>query len=96
MSDYKELDMNELEQVSGGVTATTRGGRNPNTAIWKNWESIGVRRADDYLENDVVVNVVGSPKFHKDRGMNFVKIEYMKKSGMCTGWIAASALGLKC
>lgn len=95
MNNYEELSLNEMEQISGGKVSHIRTGDDQNAGIWKKWDSIGSKRADDSLENGTAVNIVGAPKFHHAKGRNYVEIEYKKKGKTKKGWVAASIVGLK-
>ena len=95
MNDYEELSLNELEQVTGGKVAYISTGEDQNAGIWKKWDSIGIKKADDSLENGTAVNIVGTPRYHRAKGRNYVEIEYKKKGSKKKGWVAASIVGLK-
>ena len=95
MENYRELDLNELENVSGGKTAPINTGSDQNAGVWKEFETIATRKADDSLENGTPVNIIGAPTFHEGKGRNYVQIEYVKKGRAKKGWVAASIVGLK-
>jgi len=94
MANIEELNLDQLEQVSGGLTAPINTGDEQNAGVWRKWENIGVKRADDSLENGTTVNIIGAPKFHKGKGRHYVEIAYTTKSKMKTGWVASSIVGL--
>ena len=94
MSHFEELDMNELEQVTGGAQAPIQTGGDQPAGVWKNFEDIATKKASGSLVNGTVVNVVGAPRFNEAKGRNYVQIEYLKKGVVKTGWVAASIVGL--
>jgi len=95
MSNYEELDLEQLEQISGGSTAPINTGDDQNAGIWARWESIGVRKADDSLKNGTMVHIIGAPRYHEGKHRNYVEIAYTHKGKMKKGWVAASIVGLK-
>ena len=95
MNDYEELTLEEMERISGGATAPINTGDDQNAGIWRKWEYIGVRKANDSLKNGTMVNIIGAPKFHEGKRRNYVQIAYTNKGKMLKGWVAASIVGLK-
>ena len=94
MEHFEELSLEALKKVSGGKTAPINTGSDQNAGVWKDFEAIGVARANDSLENGTPVNILGAPVFHQAKGRNYVQIEYAKNGRAKKGWVAASIVGL--
>lgn len=95
MSDMIELNLDDMEQVTGGELRTVNTGTAQRAGIWKKFEDISNKAASDGLANDTVVNTIGDPKYVGAKDRSFIEIEYMKKGKKKKGWIAASILGIK-
>lgn len=95
MNNYEELNLNELEQVSGGKIASIDTGNDQRAGIWTKWENIATRKADDTLENGTKVNTISALKYNETKERNYVQIAYTHKGKMKKGWVAASIVGLK-
>ena len=92
MSDFVELNMDELEQVIGGRTATVNTGTADNAAI-RNAPGNGAIIAS--LKNGTLVNTVSTPVYDVGTDRNWIQIKFKQKGKVRTGWIAASIVGLK-
>ena len=92
MSDFVELNMDELEQVIGGRTATVNTGTPDNAAI-RNAPGNGAIIAS--LKNGTLVDTVGTPVYDVGTDRNWIKVKFKYKGKLTTGWIAASIVGLK-
>ena len=92
MAEFVELNMDELEQVTGGRTATVNTGRAENAAI-RNAPGNGKIIAS--LENGTLVDTVGTPVYDAGTDRNWIKVKFKKKGKTLTGWIAASIVGMK-
>jgi len=92
MAEFMELSMDELEQVTGGRTATVNTGTADNAAI-RTAPGGGAIIAS--LPNGVVVDTVGSPVYDPGTDRNWIMVRFQKKGKVETGWVAASIVGLK-
>ena len=92
MADFVELNMDELEQVIGGRTATVNTGTPENAAI-RNAPGNGTIIAS--LKNGTLVDTVGTPVYDVGTDRNWIKVKFNYKGKIWTGWIAASIVGLK-
>ena len=92
MAEFMELSMDELEQVTGGRTATVNTGTADNAAI-RNAPGNGAIIAS--LKNGTLVDTVGTPVYDAGTDRNWIQIKFKKKGKIITGWIAASIVGLK-
>jgi len=92
MTEFMELSMGELEQVTGGRTATVNTGTADKAAI-RNAPGDGKVIAS--LTNGTLVDTVGTPVYDVGTDRNWIKIKFKKKGKILTGWIAASIVGLK-
>jgi len=91
-----ELNLDQMEQVSGGTTRMINTGNNNKAAIrrdpWinnKNWICS--------LKNGTYVETLNNDKlfYDPDSGRNFVQIKFTDKYGNeQTGYVAASIVGL--
>ncbi len=92
----KELDLNEMEQISGGVQRTVNTRTTDNAAI-RSAPTQGKQNQIASLPNGTVVNTINenAPVYDPVSGRNYVQISFVDKSGVTrTGWIAASIVGL--
>lgn len=96
MENMKELNLNEMEMVNGGVQRIVNTGTTDKAAIrsdpWK-----GKRNQIDALVNGTVVDTITDELvYDAGSGRNYVKIKFINKYGKeAEGWIAASIVGLK-
>ena len=90
VENKRELSMNEMEKVSGGVQRTVNTGVDGLDAALRA-EPRKSSRQIGHLPNGVRVDTVSdTPVFDKESGRNFVQVNANGK----TGWIAASIIGL--
>lgn len=92
MAEFVELSMNELEQVTGGRTATVNTGTADNAAIRI---APGDGKIIASLANGTPVETVGTPVYDVGTDRNWIKVKFKKKGKLMTGWIAASIVGMK-
>ena len=92
MAEFVELSMDELEQVTGGRTATVNTGTSDNAAI-RNAPGNGTVIAS--LPNGTLVDTVGTPVYDVGTDRNWIMVKFKKKGKILNGWIAASIVGLK-
>ena len=92
MAEFVELNMDELEQVTGGRTATVNTGTPENAAV-RNAPGNGNIIAS--LKNGTLVDTVGTPVYDAGTDRNWIMIKFKYKGKLLTGWIAASIVGLK-
>ena len=92
MAEFVELNLDELEQVTGGRTSTVNTGTADNAAI-RTAPGGGAIIAS--LPNGVVVDTVGSPVYDPGTDRNWIMVRFQKKGKVETGWVAASIVGLK-
>ena len=95
MDQMKELELDQMDQVSGGVQRVVNTGTTDKAAIrsdpWK-----GKQNQIDALVNGTVVDTITDELvYDAGSGRNYVKINFINKNGQpATGWIAASIIGL--
>ncbi len=92
----KELDLNTMAQVSGGLQRFVNTGTSDNAAI-RSAPTQGQRNQIASLPNGTVVDTLNEDRLSRDpvSGRNYVEIRFVDKSGKeRTGWIAASIVGL--
>lgn len=92
MAEFVELNMDELEQVTGGRTATVNTGTEDKAAI-RNAPGNGAVIAS--LKNGTLVDTVGTPVYDAGTDRNWIQVKFKHKGKIRTGWIAASIVGLK-
>lgn len=92
MSEINELSLDELEQISGGRTATINTGTEQNAAIRT---APGNGAIITSLKNGTLVDTVGTPVYDSGTDRNWIMIKFKYKGKIQTGWIAASIVGLK-
>ena len=91
MSDLRELNMDELEQVTGGEEKKVWTGTLENAAVRPPPGAPDVMAS---LPNGTIVNTIGTYQYDSKTKRNWIKIEFIDKHGFIkTGWIAASILG---
>ena len=93
INDIREISEAEMETITGGVAVNT--GIDRNAGVWKAFDHIATKPADYSLPNGTDVAILGAPQYHSGKGRNYVKIQFTHKGKTCTGWIAASIVGLK-
>ena len=93
MDDIRELSLDELDQVSGGVIKKVNTGTTQNAAIKS---APGNAKVVASLPNGTLVNTISDPVYDEATGRNWVWVEYKNASGKTKkGWIAASIIGMK-
>ena len=93
MDDIRELSLDELEQVSGGVIKKVNTGTTQNAAIKS---APGNAKVVASLPNGSVVNTISDLVYDEATGRNWVRVEYTDAHGKNKkGWIAASIVGMK-
>lgn len=92
MADFVELDMDTLEQVTGGRPETINTGTDENAAIRS---APGNGQIIASLKNGTIVDTVGTPVYDAGTDRNWIKVKFKKKGKIVTGWVAASIVGLK-
>ena len=90
MATRKELNMNEAEQVTGGVWHTVNTGVDGLDAALRSEPRKGSKQIDHISNGTKVNSVSDEPVYDPVSGRNFVQVTIDGK----TGWIAASILGL--
>ena len=86
-----ELNLNEMEQVTGGVLRTVNTGIPDMNAKLRNGPSMEGTKQIASLPNGTVVDTVTDELVRDPKsGRNFVKVTVNGK----TGWIAASIIGM--
>ena len=92
MSDMRELDMEALENVVGGVNKTVNTGTPQNAAIK---DAPGDGKVIASLPNGTVVDTIGAPCYDRETKRNWIQVTFVTASGKKKkGWIAASIVGL--
>ena len=92
MAEIKELGLDELENVTGGKTATINTGTSDDAAI-RNAPGNGTIIAS--LANGTLVNTIGTPVYNPASDRNWIQVEFKKRNRLMTGWVAASIVGLR-
>lgn len=87
MENMKELNMEELEQVSGGVKSNT-GIDGVDAALRK--EARKSSKQIGHIPNGSDVTILSSSVYDSESRRHFVQVDYNGK----VGWIAASFVGL--
>ena len=91
-----ELDLNAMEQVTGGVKRKINTGSSVNAAV-RRAPTQGARNQSASLPNGTVVDTIDEkhPVYDSVSNRNYVMISYTNKNGEKeTGWVAASIVGL--
>ena len=94
-NNMKELSMDEMDRVSGGVYRTVNTGSDLNAAVRS-----GPSKSDGQiasLPNGTLVDTVTDKLVYDGAsGRHFVEVTFTDKNGNSrTGWIASSILGMK-
>ena len=92
MADIRELNLDELESVTGGRFSTINTGTAENAAI-RNAPGNGTIIAS--LNNGTLVDTVGTPVYDQGTDRNWIQVRFKKNNKTLTGWISASIVGLK-
>ena len=92
--DIRELKMEEMDQVVGGVNRTVNTGTDDKAAIRKGpGKEYGQITS---IVNGTVVNTIGDPVFDEASQRHFIQIEFYDRNGnFRSGWIATSLVGMK-
>ena len=90
MSEKKELNLNEMEQVTGGVWRTVNTGvQNLNAALRQDARK-SARQIGSIPNGTQVNTVTDAMVYDPESGRHFVQVTVNGK----TGWIASSILGM--
>lgn len=93
--DMRELSLDEMDQVSGGVYRTVNTGVDNLKAAVRSGPSKSSGQIAS-LPNGTVVDTISDPVFDPVAGRHFVEVTYTDRGGVSrTGWIASSILGMK-
>ncbi len=92
MTEFVELNLDEMANVTGGRLVTINTGTDQNAAI-RNAPGNGDIIAS--LKNDTIVDTVGTPVYDSGTDRNWIRVKFKKKGKTRTGWVAASIVGLK-
>ena len=94
--EKRELSLDEMDQVSGGVYRKVNTGREGLNAAVRSGPSKGDRQIASLPNGTVVDTVSDILVYDPVAGRNFVEVTYTDRGGVTrTGWIASSILGLK-
>ena len=96
-NNIQELNVNEMNQISGGVQRVINTNCSDNAAI-RSAPTRGQQNQIASLPNGTIVNTINENNLTYDAvsGRNFVQIQFIDKYGVQrTGWVAASIVGLK-
>ena len=94
--EKKELSLDEMNQVSGGVCRKVNTGREGLNAAVRSGPSKGDRQIASLPNNTIVDTISDVLVYDPVAGRNFVEVSYTDRGGVTrTGWIASSILGLK-
>ena len=96
MEERKELSLNKMEAVAGGVQRIVNTGIDNLNAAIRNGPSKG-RKQIASLPNGTVIDTISDELVYDSvSGRNFVEITFTDKKGQkASGWIAASIVGMK-
>ncbi len=96
METKKELNLNEMEAVTGGVQRIVNTGVPDLNAAVRLGPSKGTKQIAS-LPNGTMIDTINDELVYDSvAGRNFVEISFTDKYGKTqTGWIAASIVGLK-
>ena len=93
MTDFEELSLDMMEQVTGGKARITNTGTADNAAV-RNAPGNGKIIAS--LPNGTRVDTIGSPVYDSATDRNWIQVRFTTSRGNeKVGWIAASIVGLK-
>ena len=93
----KELDLNAMEQVTGGVQRTINTGSEGLNAAVRRAPTSGERNQIASLPNGTIVDTIDEthPVYDAVSNRNYVMITFTNKKGQQqTGWVGASIVGL--
>ncbi|SCW62295.1 hypothetical protein SAMN02910456_02225 [Ruminococcaceae bacterium YRB3002] len=95
MDDKNELNLEEMEQVSGGVQRIVNTNTADKAAIRSDPFKAPGNQIDALASGTVVDTITDELVFDEGTGRNYVKIRFKNRKGvMAEGWIAASIVGL--
>ena len=94
MEDKREITLEEMDVVSGGVNRTVNTGTGDKAAIRKGpGKSFGQMTS---IVNGTSVNTISDPVWDEVSGRHFIEVEFYDRNGIFrTGWIATSLIGMK-
>ena len=94
--EKRELSLDEMDQVSGGVYRKVNTGKAGLNAAVRSGPSKGDRQIASLPNGTVVDTISDELVYDPVAGRNFVEVTYTDRGGVTrTGWIASSILGLK-
>ena len=92
----KELSLEEMDQVSGGVYRKVNTGKAGLNAAVRVGPSKGDRQIASLSNGTIVDTISDKLVYDPVAGRHFVEITFTDKGGVTrTGWIASSILGMK-
>ena len=95
MDNMKELSMEAMEQVTGGVVRTVNTGIDGLNAAIRCGAGKSFKQIASLPNGTKVDTVTDKVVYDADSGRNFVEITFTDKSGKSrNGWVAASIVGL--
>ena len=95
-NEKRELSLDEMEQVSGGVYRKVNTGKAGLNAAVRSGPSKCDRQIASLVNGTNVDTVTDELVYDPVAGRHFVEITYMDKAGVQrTGWIASSILGMR-
>ena len=95
MADMRELNMNEMEQATGGVYRTVNTGVPGLNAAVRSGPSKGSKQIASLVNGTLVDTVSDRLIWDEAAGRNFVEVTFTDKNGKTrTGYIASSILGM--
>ena len=94
--DKRELSLDEMDEVAGGVNRRVNTGRDGVNAAVRNGPSKENRQIASLPNGTVVDTVTDQLVFDPVAGRNFVEVTFTDNKGATrNGWIASSILGMK-
>ncbi len=94
----QELNMEQMEMVSGGVKRPINTGTDGLNAAVRRAPTTGERNQIASLPNGTVIDTIdeGNLVYDSVSGRHFVQINFTDKNGKPgTGWVASSLVGLR-
>lgn len=96
MENSMELNLKDMEQVTGGAERTVNTGVDNLNAAVRSGPSKSSAQIASLVNGTKIDTVTGNLVFDEVSGRNFVEIYFIGKDGSRhTGWIASSIVGLK-
>ena len=92
--NMRELNMGEMDQISGGVNRVINTGKADLTASLRSGPSKGDRQIASLPNGMIVDTVTDQLEYDPISGRTFVKVRYTDKDGTKTGWVSSSVLGM--